>query len=507
MRTNLAKSSLTGVAQFLVNTALVFFTIPTFVRILGTDAYGVFSLVAIVGSVNTFANLGLNSSLVFFLAKQGKTQESDHDIIVTFIVLLSILLPLTAIGLLYQDQILTNIFSIPNQLMNDGKWLFVSALICNVFVLVGQTFTAVLDSQQKIYLTNSFQMIYNFAYWSLILLAISLDYALKGVAIATLVATVIWFSIVVVSALQSWGGLSLKGLKRNAKRIARKQLSYGLQIYAAGVVSLFYEPITKIFISRFVGVPAVGVFDIGLRVRNQVVGLVTKLLSPLYPAISQLTDEDKIRSLIHDVEQKTFFIVMPLAGIAILAAKPAVGLIFHANVDAISNTVAYLVVAYLVCSTTILPMYLFLMAKGYASKNVFLQSMNVIVNAAVLFVALPWLNYYAAVASNVVAIASTFAVILFFQKKYLNSLIFDNVEQVLKVFLSFIVAVGLGYACRFLVPTDIWKLVLSACVVVIVTTLFYRQFAVVKAADILRYFGERNALSRISSRLLLRASE
>jgi O-antigen/teichoic acid export membrane protein len=120
-RASITKSSLTGAAQFLANTVLVFATIPIFVRILGAEAYGVFSLVAIIGNVNTFANVGLSPSLVRFLASQGKSQESDHDIVVTFLLLFMILTPLALAGMLLQNEILTRVFNVPNVHFDTGR--------------------------------------------------------------------------------------------------------------------------------------------------------------------------------------------------------------------------------------------------------------------------------------------------------------------------------------------------------------------------------------------------
>ena len=506
MKTSMTRSSLTGMVQSVINAALVFVTIPSFIRILGAESYGVFSLVAIIGNVNTFANFGLNSSLVRFLAKQGKSDESDYDIIVTFIILLAILVPLTVGALVFQQDILVRILGVNAEMMNDAQWLFVSMLLGNALVLLGQTFTAILDSQQKIYLTNMFQMIYNFIYWSLILVALWLNYALKGVAIATCAASVIWFCMVALSSLISWKGISFRGLQKNGARVARKQLSYGLKIYTAGVVGFFHEPLTKILVSRLIGIPEVGLFDIGLRVRNQVVGLVTKLLSPLYPAISQMSDPDKVRTLVHDVEQKTFLVVLPISIIVVLLAKTAANMVFHSHIDAISITVASFVVVYLVCSTTVLPIYLFLMAKGYPSRNILLQSMNSIVNAVVLIIALPLLHYYAAVAANMVAIFSTFLMLLVFQKKYLNSLIFDSTRQVAKLLFATILAFGIGYCSISLATGDWWKLISAPIVVLCVTIISYRQLEIVTFRDVRRYLGERTPVSIFVTRVLCKTT-
>ncbi|MBA4311484.1 MAG: hypothetical protein C0417_02530 [Chlorobiaceae bacterium] len=502
MKGSLGKSSLTGIAQFIISTLLVFIAIPIFVRILGTEAYGIFSLVAIVGSVNTFANFGLNSSLVRFLAEQGKTKESDHDIIITFIISIVILCPLTLGGILFHNSILVHILSVPIQLLGDARWLFFSMLIGNIFILLGQVFTAILDSQQKVYLTNFYQMIYNIIYWSTILIAISFGYSLKGVAMAMLIATIIWFSIVTISALRSWGKLSFRGLRNDAMRIIGKQLSYGLKIYTAGILGFFHEPIAKILVSHFIGVTEVGFFDIGLRVKNQVVGLFNKLLTPLYPAISKLTQTDNFKFLVHDIEQKIFLAVIPITGIIILTADPIINLIFYSQADIISITVIYIVSAYLLGSTTVIPMYLFLMAKGHPSKIIIVQGLNAVVNAIFFFLFLPWLGYYAIVVSTVASISSSFGLLISYQKRYLDSLIFDSKKQLAAVIVSFIIAFSLGYYTTIIIESIMWKIITPSIIVVLMTIITYRYFALLNHADINRYFGENTALSKLSVRIL-----
>ena len=505
MRADVAKSSLSGVAQFVISTLLVLITIPVFVRLLGAEAYGVFSLVALVGTVNIFANLGLNSSLIRFLAQQGKSRESDYDIVVNLLILLTVLSPLTMCGIVFRTFILVHVLSVPSHLLNDSTWLFISMLVGNVFLLVGQTFTAILDSQQKIYLTNLYQVINSIIYWGLILLVLSLGYSLGGVAVAILASTLIWFCIVVASGLQSWGRISFEGLSSNGMRVAKKQLHYGLQIYTGGLVSFLYEPITKILVSRFLGVTEVGLFDIGLRARNQIMSLATKLLYPLYPIISKLDDPKKIRTLVHDIEQKILLLVMPLIGIVLLAAKPLVLLFFHSNVDAIAITIACIVSAFLFGSFTVTPHYQFLMAKGHASKTIILQVVNVLVNAIVFLVCHPWLGYYAVVAANAVAILTSCGLSLYYQNRYLDSLIFDSAQQMVAVGVSFSVALALGYFFSTLFDVNVWKLISGPMIVMCAIVILYRYFGLLNAADISRYIGERTIFSKLFVRVLCKS--
>lgn len=502
MNVHIAKSSLTGVAQFVVSSILILVTIPIFIRSLGTEAYGLFSLVGVIGSVNTFANLGLNLSLVRFLAQQGKTAESDLDIAVTLAILITILLPLVTCAITFEETILVRILNVPPQLIYDAKWLFNSMLITNIMILLGQTFTAILDSQQKVYLTNLFQVIYNIMYWGLILLVLSLGCSLKAIAVVIAFAAAIWFCIVVVSSIQSWGRLSFKGFRHNGLRVAKKQLEYGIKIYTGGLVGFFYEPLTKILVSRFLGIGDVGLFDIGLRVRNQIYGLGARLLYPLYPVISQLEDTEKIRMLVHDVEQKTFFVVMPIIGMVLVITHPLVALVFVTNAETISITIISIVAAFLLGSITVTPNYLFLMAKGYASKTIILQSVNVVVNAVVLIALFKWLGYYAVIAGNAIAILASCGLSLYYQNVYLNSRVFDSVKQPIVVVFVFSVALFTASLFNEVSTLAAWKIVVGPVSVIIVSTLLYRYFSLFKPSDIFRYFGKGTFYSALFLRVL-----
>lgn len=502
MKAELVKSSISGVIQSLVGLILVLVTIPVFVRTLGTEAYGLFSLIALVGSFNTFVNLGLNAALVRFLAEQGKSAESDMDIVVTLIILVAVIIPVTLCAFLFRKFILISLFNVPSHLLIDGQWLFFSMLLGNIFIIVGQTFTAILDSQQKVYVTNLFQMLYSVMYWGSILLVVVLGFTLKAVAAATLAATSIWFSGVSFFGLHSWGKLSLRNLRSSGRRIVRKQLSYGLQIYTGGLIYVLYEPLTKILVSHLIGVADVGIYDIGLRVKNQIYGFASKVLYPLFPLISKLSDQDKIRSIVHDVEQKTFYLVLPVVGIILLTVRPLVSLFFRSNVDAISITIAFIVPGYLIGSSTVTPMYQYLLVKGHAAKTIFIQFINAFINGVTILLLFSRLGYYSVVAGNTIAIVASCGFLLYYQYKYLGSLVFDSAKQAAGVVVTFLIAIVLGFSVDGLIGRDTCKIFTGPAIVLLVTIICYRLLGLVKTHDVVRYLGTNNFVSRLFVRVL-----
>jgi O-antigen/teichoic acid export membrane protein len=294
------------------------------------------------------------------------------------------------------------------------------------------------------------------------------------------------------------------GLRSNGIRIAKKQLSYGIQIYLGGLLIFLYEPFSKILVAQFIGVAEVGIFDIGLKVRDQIYRFISKLLYPLFPLISKLTDREKIRNIVHDVEQKIFFVMLPLIAIILLTAKSLVALFFHSNVDAISITIACVLSGYLIGSITVFPIYQYLIIKGHAPKTILIQCINVFTNAIVFLILYNWLGYYAAVIATSVAILTSCGVLIYYQKKYLNSLIFDSIQQIIVIFVTFLVALIFGFFFNSILGSSIWKLVFNPVIIISTTIVFYRRFALINIADISRYFGYNNIFSKVFIYVLCR---
>jgi O-antigen/teichoic acid export membrane protein len=501
VKADLAKSSLTGVAQFVLSTALVFAAIPIFMSRLGEEAYGVFSLVGVVGNVNVFANLGLNAALIRFLASQGKCQESDHDILVNLVLVIVAAALLGGIGMIFRQELLHAV-GVPERLFDEAELLWIFMLVGSVIILIGQTFTGVIDAQQKIYLTNLVQMVYNIAYWSFVLIAVLGGFGLKGVGLSVVLAAAIWFVLVVVVAYRLWGKVGFTGLRGSFLSATRKQLAYGLQLYAAGLVNFFHEPFTKIMVSHFLGLAEVGFYDIGLRVRNLVVGMATKLLYPLYPKLARDHARPEIGALVNDVEQKTLFAILPVVGVLILATPTAAPLFFPQSADIIAATIVWIVSGYLLFSVTAVPIYFYLMAEGYAAKTIYLQAVIVVVNAAAFLLLLRPLGYDSAPVANALAIAASGIGCAIYQKRYLGNMIIESYRQVAVLAGAFASSLVCGWLLELAVRNVFWKLAVGPLAIVAITVAIYRQFARLKPVEIERYVGSGTTISRLCVRLL-----
>ncbi len=498
----LYKSSLTGIIQLIIATLLTLFAIRVFVSYLGYERYGVFSIITIIGNLNIFTNLGLNTALIRFISEQGNNKESGYDILVAISILICILTPFTIVLYLLSSVILINFFNIPTHLYSESVELYNFMLIANYLVLIGQLFTSVIDALQKIYITNLLQILYNFLYWGGIFLTILLGFSLPSIGFSITIASLLWFIISVLTFKKLWGKIVYSGLINNFFRILKKQLSYSIKIYISSVINFFYEPLTKIIISKLFGVKEVGYFDIALKIRTQLWSLIGKALYPLLPLIASLKDEKQIGFIVNDIEQKLFYVVLPIISIMLICTYSFVNIWLGSEVFIITISIIIVVCSYIIGSSTVIPNYYYLMTRQ-VNKTIILQFSNAVVNIIFIFGLYSYIGYYSILIGFSSAIFTSFILSLYYQNKFLKGFIFKNFKQLFKYIFILILVTGIGYIPNLISDNDILKIIIAPAIIILSTILFYRIFKIFTYEDIERYFEKNERIKLILKKILL----
>jgi hypothetical protein len=117
--------------------------------------------------------------------------------------------------------------------------------------------SAIIDANQKIYISNICQFIYSMIYWGGMIIAVSAGGQLTLIGIIALSSAIMWFSLVMMFSRHIWGKLEINGFRKNFIKTAKKQLTYGSKIYLSGLAGYLFEPLSKILLSNFIGVTVV----------------------------------------------------------------------------------------------------------------------------------------------------------------------------------------------------------------------------------------------------------
>lgn len=381
---NFFKSSLSGIAQVLLMAVLTFVGIPVFIKYLGTERYGLFALVSLIGNLNIFTSLGLNQSLVKFVAERNDVSQANAYIVSAFVTIHLLVVPASLLCWFF-DDIFLRLLSVPTHLLSEVRSLYTLLLIANYFLLVGQLFTSVLDAIQKNHLTNAWQSCYNLMYWlGGIIALVWLKGGLTSLGMVALFSAIGWFVFIGLSFVKHWGLPNIPSISV-LKQASRVLLKYSGKMYTIGLLTMLYEPLTKIIVGRFFGVKEVGFLEIGFRVRGLLWGLVSKITYPLYPWIASIEDPKNVKTILSTAQRYLLCFVAPVVLVVIYCAHDLLYLWLKTNNTLLIKSVVVISVSF-VTGSLALPHYYFLLAKNYENRALFLQVSGVVVNLFLLLI-------------------------------------------------------------------------------------------------------------------------
>jgi O-antigen/teichoic acid export membrane protein len=420
MKNPFLANSLSGILQTVIVAGLTFVTIPVFINKLGFEKYGIFSLLTVIGSTNIFASFGLNTTLKRFLSKQGKSLESNVDILVSLLFVSVVSLIISLILFLFHETIMTDILGVPKSSLKESKGIFYFLIISNSLLLVGQMFEAIIDAQEKIYLSNYIRLLYNVMYWSFIIIVLFFRQSLDYVGLAILLTTLVWFVCTLIASIKTWGTFKLTGAYSKIPMSFKKQFSFTTKIYSAGLITIIGQPLTKVLISKYFGIDYVGFYEIVMRIRSYLFSLLNKGIYPIFPIIARSDSLATIAKIVTLAEQKIIYLSIMI----IFAMIGTFSFLFNLWLPDIASKITLMSVLiisfHLLFNASILPSLIFFSASNYPSTLIIFNAFYAIGSVII------YLLFNNSNPLNVIIIAEIAALILayfiagFYQKKYLS---------------------------------------------------------------------------------------
>jgi O-antigen/teichoic acid export membrane protein len=495
-RRNVYLGSASAVFQAAISIGSVGIGLPILLSTLGMRQYGIFSVVSVVSALGTLTSSGLNGALIYYVGVARDRDDANVAILGNLVVSVLAGCTVLCLGLLFEEGILKNLLGVSDFFADQPKLTYRFSMWAGLFLTVGQSFVALLDVQQRNYLSNLLQSIYTVTYWSLCTLFAWLFHSLSHVALASLIAAVAWFLITSWYAIRLWGRLDRFVGWRSLLQSSLSQARYGGQLFLANQMGFFYEPFTKVLVSKFIGVEQVTVFDVALRIKTQVWSLFGRMLYPINPLLARTHDLEEIRLLVTDVSQKLAMIMVPICMIAVAVAKPGIVLWLGNPDPSLPNCAAALTCAHLL-GIIGLPMYHFLIAKGYPGKVVIVQLINVAINTAVFFAAIGQIGFTAVPLANGAAAITSLVYLLYLQRHR-----FDITAMWSKKSLFSLTAVLVGCGSGYLLlasfdPSAVVVLCIYPLIVISTAILVYRLSSLFSESDITRYLGKDSVLSHL----------
>jgi len=285
----LARNTLFNLLGQPIPMAVVFLTIPLIVRKLGTERFGILTLVWLFVGYFSFADLGLGRASTKFVAELlGKSEESRIPGLVwtalVFQILLGIVCSLALIAL--TPYLTQRILNIPPGLLTEAKNTFylLSALV--PAELCSACFRGILEARQRFDLVNAVKVPSNSLNYILPAIGVVLGFGLPAIVLLLLIQRI---ASAVLYLLLSFRVLPILQQRFSVDcSVVSRLFTYGGWVTICNVVGLLIASVDRFVIASLLSLSAVTYYVIPLSFIPALLLLSNSVQTALFPASSAM---------------------------------------------------------------------------------------------------------------------------------------------------------------------------------------------------------------------------
>lgn len=292
------RSAFFNLLGFGVSVLYMLLVLPMVVAHIGIEQYGLWSLVLALSGYVGLVDLGIGTAFVPYIAR-SMSLESYDDVnkVVQHGVLFYVLLSFVVLALGYSvAPWLFSLVNIPGPYLESARTMLLIALVGFAFSSVAGVFGSVLSALQRMDTYNILLAVFFVEKIAAITIVLRLGYGIMGVMLADLIITALALAPLIVVTRKYFPQLTFRWNGYDSS-VMKKLLKFGTQIQVSRIADTVQSHFDKLILSRFVGLPAVSMYDFGSRPSGRLRALPMTAISSLIPAVSALDAVDNIERI------------------------------------------------------------------------------------------------------------------------------------------------------------------------------------------------------------------
>ncbi len=310
-----------SVVQVLVVSGTLFVLYKFLLGTIGVRQLGIWSLVMATGSLTQLSNLGMTGGVTKFVASYAAREEHElaSQVVQTAVLSLSFSTGIVLALLLLFARPLLSLF-VPADSLATALSIVPHALLSLWIMIIPGVFQAGLDGYHRIDSRNVVVILGSLLYLGVCCL-FTLKWGLRGLAAASVFQN-LWLLLVTRRVLKKHiPSLPIFRYRWNFP-LFKEMLAYGVRFQAISASIMATDPVTKIFLSKFGGLAAVGYYDMCNRMVQQLRGLIVVPGYSLVPAAADLKERnaERIAPLYFSSYDLTFCIATGAYGLLVMCA-------------------------------------------------------------------------------------------------------------------------------------------------------------------------------------------
>lgn len=350
----IARNSLFSLGRNILSIPVLLLITPYTIGKIGVEEFGLWALVGILSSYAQLSDFGITESLTKHIAEHHALRDGAaiNRLVNTSFVLYVGFGLLGAVALtIGLDFIVSVVLQIPEMLRVRVKLVFLASIAIFLFNIVFSVFGTVIVGFQRLDITNKILSATLLIGAGTTVLFLEMGYRLEGLVLSNAVNAVIVVICQIFSAKKLFPELSLSPRKHFRREAVSRILSFAWKIQLSNATQILIFQLDRILLSRFVGLAAVGHYEIASRIASQVRMLVISLFAPMVPAASALhatEGEDILTGLYRRSLKYMAATAIPLSVIVISLVHPFIRTWMGEGYDVSSLTLQLLTAAFMV---------------------------------------------------------------------------------------------------------------------------------------------------------------
>jgi O-antigen/teichoic acid export membrane protein len=280
---------------------VAFFLTPYVIHKIGVELYGIWAVVGVVTGYFGLLDFGVATSLVKHVSEcdARKDSEAMNRVIHTSFLFYSCFgVVIAVLGLAFTNYFL-RWFNIPENYLEQARSVFLLGVLVYAASHLLNTFRAVLNGLQRMDITNKISVTLSVVSIAGTVFFLEMGYGLFGLMVNNAIVYLAGGVMSGVIALRLLPEVKVLPLCFDPKLLV-KLVKFGLQIWTAGIASLFHFQFDKLLLAHFSGLSAVAFYDVASKIvthAREVPLFFSSAIMPAAAELSALKDRKKLEEL------------------------------------------------------------------------------------------------------------------------------------------------------------------------------------------------------------------
>ncbi len=371
----------------------VFLLVPLLVHFVGTEAFGLWSLMLALTGYLGLADLGLATSFTKYVAEYASARnfaKVNQVMLQGLLFYGGLCLVFLVVGSAAFPP-LVSILKLPEAQYKLARLVFLLCLVSFGASSLGSVFASVLSGIQRTDMLNIIMACSFAVKLAVIAVALQMGFGLPGMVVADILTSVLTFLPLYIAIKKCIPEVSLRPHPYD-HGLMKKLLRFGTHLQVSRIAEVIQLQFDKLLLTRFVGLPAVSMYDFGSRPLSRLRALPVAAVGALVPAVSELQSEQNNQRIASALVRSTRYlsiITLPLFGFLVCFAHRIMDVWLGAGFNQAALTMQIFALTY--CYNVIASPYSFvaqgtgetryqmLSSAGQAVLNILLSSIFVVI--------------------------------------------------------------------------------------------------------------------------------